>query len=335
MAAHYRDNILHGKDHTNQHLDDGRWRHQESGSYARHASPRRPNGVGSESKDLADFFNKDRIDPPKSAGSGKSKSKPIMVAGNLHNGSAGPQTGGEQTEGASGQQIADNTHTMEVKCGPLLNYRRMENETWYGSVLIVTKGGGSGGNHSIPELRWIVKEKVYIGGAHPREHLENGVGRTNGVSGSSTNGSAKPYETVNGVGSEVPSMSVPTGTTEMNGVSGKETKVLGTKLYSDPANTFWRFNLVVPMQSSEIRIDYEIPGLTFPGSQKKTDAQHFFIPAITESMRIMFHSCNGFSVGTDEDAWSGPALWNDVLRVHEKTPFHVMYEPLVAGIICD
>jgi hypothetical protein len=41
-------------------------------------------------------------------------------------------------------------------------------------------------------------------------------------------------------------------------------------------------------------------------------------------MRIMFHSCNGFSVGTDVDAWSGPALWNDVLRMHEQRPFHVM-----------
>lgn len=38
----------------------------------------------------------------------------------------------------------------------------------------------------------------------------------------------------------------------------------------------------------------------------------------------MFHSCNGFSVGTDEDAWSGPALWNDVMRRHAQVPFHVM-----------
>jgi hypothetical protein len=38
----------------------------------------------------------------------------------------------------------------------------------------------------------------------------------------------------------------------------------------------------------------------------------------------MFHSCNGFSVGTDEDAYSGACLWNDVGRVHAKTPFHVM-----------
>lgn len=38
----------------------------------------------------------------------------------------------------------------------------------------------------------------------------------------------------------------------------------------------------------------------------------------------MFHSCNGFSVGTDEQAWSGPALWNDVMRRHAEVPFHVM-----------
>lgn len=38
----------------------------------------------------------------------------------------------------------------------------------------------------------------------------------------------------------------------------------------------------------------------------------------------MFHSCNGFSVGTDEEAWSGPALWNDVMRRHAEVPFHVM-----------
>ncbi|KAI6946539.1 hypothetical protein KC321_g19272, partial [Hortaea werneckii] len=52
--------------------------------------------------------------------------------------------------------------------------------------------------------------------------------------------------------------------------------------------------------------------------------KRFAIPSKHESMRVMFHSCNGFSVGTDEDAWSGCALWNDVLRVHEEQPFHVM-----------
>jgi hypothetical protein len=108
-----------------------------------------------------------------------------------------------------------------------------------------------------------------------------------------------------------------------SGNSSEESKVPGTKLYSDPSNTFWRFDLQVPMGQSEIECTYSIPGLKFTNGVK-TDKQSFFVPAISESMRIMFHSCNGFSVGTDEAAWSGAALWNDVLRVHQKAPFHVM-----------
>ena len=77
------------------------------------------------------------------------------------------------------------------------------------------------------------------------------------------------------------------------------------------------------MREEEIKCEYSIPDLQFIKG-KKTDKQSFFIPAISDSMRIMFHSCNGFSVGTDEEAWSGAALWNDVQRIHAQKPFHVM-----------
>jgi hypothetical protein len=50
----------------------------------------------------------------------------------------------------------------------------------------------------------------------------------------------------------------------------------------------------------------------------------FFVPPRDESMRILFHSGNGFSLGVDKDAWGGPVFWRDVLRRHVKTPFHVM-----------
>ncbi|KAJ4295874.1 hypothetical protein N0V88_004576 [Collariella sp. IMI 366227] len=59
-------------------------------------------------------------------------------------------------------------------------------------------------------------------------------------------------------------------------------------------------------------------------SRTKPRVNSFFVPAVEESMRIMFHSCNGFSVGTDEEAYSGAALWNDVARKHREKPFHVM-----------
>ena len=100
----------------------------------------------------------------------------------------------------------------------------------------------------------------------------------------------------------------------------------GVKLYEDPKSAFWRFDIEVPFLAQESKWEYGIAGAKYVDS-KKTVApgpKSFYIPSKTNSMRIMFHSCNGFSVGTDTDAWSGCALWNDVLRMHEQKPFHVM-----------
>ncbi|EOD44912.1 putative transcription factor btf3 protein [Neofusicoccum parvum UCRNP2] len=99
------------------------------------------------------------------------------------------------------------------------------------------------------------------------------------------------------------------------------------KLYEDPGKAFWRFRFDVPYLDYEARWEYQIPKLkpvgeaTIDGDPTK---RVFAVPSIAQSMRILFHSCNGFSVGTDVDAWSGPALWNDVNRIHATKPFHVM-----------
>lgn len=110
---------------------------------------------------------------------------------------------------------------------------------------------------------------------------------------------------------------------EAKGRRSNSFDIQGFCLYSDSRNTFWRFNLEVEMEPVEIKWEYELPELRLT-SNTKPPVNSFFVPAIDESMRIMFHSCNGFSVGTDEEAWSGPALWNDVMRRHNETPFHVM-----------
>ncbi|KAL2158507.1 hypothetical protein VTH06DRAFT_4274 [Thermothelomyces fergusii] len=113
-------------------------------------------------------------------------------------------------------------------------------------------------------------------------------------------------------------------TLELRGAKGGGSRTVeGACLYSDPRNTFWRFDLVVEMEGAETEWAYELPGLRF-ASATKPRVNRFSVPAVDESMRIMFHSCNGFSVGTDEAAWSGPALWNDVMRKHRERPFHVM-----------
>ena len=102
--------------------------------------------------------------------------------------------------------------------------------------------------------------------------------------------------------------------------------VPSVKIYADPVKVFWRFALELPLQVFEACWEYSMTGLRFPSgiSSRISSGRNFVVPSTTQSMRIMFHSCNGFSVGTDEDAWSGPALWNDVLRSHNSKPFHVM-----------
>lgn len=79
----------------------------------------------------------------------------------------------------------------------------------------------------------------------------------------------------------------------------------GLKLYSDPDKTFWRFTLRVPLTETEAKWQYTIPNINFLTDVSKEPSREFVVPASTDSMRIMFHSCNGFSVGTDLDFWTG------------------------------
>lgn len=105
-----------------------------------------------------------------------------------------------------------------------------------------------------------------------------------------------------------------------------EAQFYSNVLYSDPRNTFWQFDVEVTMDpEQETQWAYAINGLRFCTGTTKPHTNNFFVPAMCESMRILFFSCNGFSVGTDEEAWSGPALWNDVMRQqNSEAPFHVM-----------
>lgn len=274
----------------NPHASANRWRHQESSAFARHAAqahavPRDPQDRGT-TNDLASFLNRDRVEPenPNAA----PNFKPIMIA-------AGEATGDEQPRAttAHSYEQPDAPDGKEIICGPLLNYRRMDADRWYGSVLVVAKGGGKTQSFA-PHL--ILRPA----GSADTQHA---IPEANGVNG--TNG------TVNGEGSN-----------GANGAGANSTEIQGQCLYSDPRNTFWAFDLSLPLSQAEAKWEYLIPDMRF--SSIRPDRYHFFVPAVNESMRIMFHSCNGFSVGTDEDAWSGPALWNDVNRHHKERPFHVM-----------
>ncbi|KAI5366505.1 putative phoD-like phosphatase, metallophosphatase domain, metallo-dependent phosphatase [Septoria linicola] len=94
----------------------------------------------------------------------------------------------------------------------------------------------------------------------------------------------------------------------------RETKAV--RLHSERGYTFWRFSIEIELASRQCRVAYRI---------NKGPAIGFWVPARGESMNIMFHSCNGFSMSVDSDTFSGPdPLWRDVLNRHQARPFHVM-----------
>ena len=192
--------------------------------------------------------------------------------------------------------ITDAGNRINIMCGPLLNYKGMTNAgstsaSWHGSVLIVSKPG----QHP-PELSF------KYGGPHSRS------------------ASSSPDHPNAGSNNEaLPRL--------QHSNSSLDSRASGVKLYEDLLKAFWRFDLDLPLRDHEASWQYSLPNMYFPSganSRCSSSSRTFVVPSISQSMRILFHSCNGFSVGTDEDAWSGPALWNDVLRLHEQKPFHVM-----------
>ncbi|KAI2472528.1 hypothetical protein F4781DRAFT_342176 [Annulohypoxylon bovei var. microspora] len=97
---------------------------------------------------------------------------------------------------------------------------------------------------------------------------------------------------------------------------GKYKDVRGFRLHAERGHTFWRFNIEVELRDKQQRIAYRI---------NHGPATGFWVPARGQSMNIMFHSCNGFSLSVNPDDFSGPdPMWRDVLNNHQTRPFHVM-----------
>ncbi|KAJ8608610.1 hypothetical protein MRB53_039577 [Persea americana] len=230
----------------------------------------------------------------------------------------------------NGPHIQSTGSGVEVLCGPLLNYRHMSEEhssnpIWHGSVLLVTQPGQTPGDLTIRRAGEVngvnglsnshapAQENGLVNGhsiqenglAHGVTSQQNGLqnGISNGIESSQTNGHA------NGV----------------NGSSSGDKTFTANKLYEDPTKAFFQWSIDVPFLDAETTWEYSIPQLREKKDQQPVSKpMRFVVASKHESFRIMFHSCNGFSVGTDEEEWSGPALWNDVLRIHEKRPFHIM-----------
>lgn len=64
-------------------------------------------------------------------------------------------------------------------------------------------------------------------------------------------------------------------------------KATGFKLHAERGVTFWRFNLEIELTERQVRIAYRINNGASVG---------FWIPGRGQTMNVMFHSCNGFSM---------------------------------------
>lgn len=82
-----------------------------------------------------------------------------------------------------------------------------------------------------------------------------------------------------------PGRSTVRGKTGAKGGRGQE--VRGVRLHAERGVTFWRFNLEVELGEQQARIAYSINQAASVG---------FWVPAKGQTMNIMFHSCNGFSL---------------------------------------
>jgi len=181
---------------------------------------------------------------------------------------------------------------LDVICGPLLNYRRTDypdgpDPIWHGSVLVVAKSGARPPPAlTLKKLGAVALQDVRLAGAVSNIDDSHGNGEEEDAGESS-------FEAV--------------------------------KLYSDLTKVFWSFAVSLPLGLTESRWQYTLPNMRLTClAHLPSLSRVFAVPAKDQSFRMMFHSCNGFSFGTDEEAYSGPCLWNDVNRMHDIKPFHVM-----------
>lgn len=249
----------------------------------------------------------------------------------------------------TGTKGSPETNTEPISQSTDNSAARSTRETWRGSVMIVTQDSQSNykenpvlrlfsrpkrllppppqqvaGEELAPEyidpIAGLIKlarngQAIYV---RPVDHLPEGkdLSRTENDDGL-FEGSPSPLDTNEG---NAPSAaSTNKRTLDQDGESlGRYQEVRGVRLYADPVRdvTFWRFSLEVELNDTEQHIAYRI---------NRGPAQGFWVPGRGQSMNIMFHSCNGFSMSVNPDLFSGPdPMWRDVLNNHEFRPFHVM-----------
>jgi hypothetical protein len=248
---------------------------------------------------------------------------------------------------------------LYLKCGPLLRFRGIRRETirsarsataktrdvWKGSVMIVTVDSKS--DYTTPPTLRLFKQPIHLLPPPPTEINEatgqkldpeyddpiagqvklSRVGKTlyvRPVEALPEKRDLSRVENDKGLFEERRTAPVPDASPGGGPPRrlpdgerlGKVKEISGARLFSERGVTFWKFNLEVELGSNQTRLGYRI---------NRGPAVGFWVPARGETMNMMFHSCNGFSMSVESNEFSGPdPLWRDVLNAHQTRPFHVM-----------
>ncbi|KAI0003344.1 hypothetical protein BJV74DRAFT_876259 [Russula compacta] len=199
---------------------------------------------------------------------------------------------------------------LQFMCGPLLRYDTVdEHGVWHGAAMIVTADAGST-YEPFPTLRyrWDPKRTA----SHRRQRSVQGAQGLD-LGPHPADPMAQHYRSQADDG-------------HLEGPSVVEKSVLGTEIYayggSGGTYTFWRFLMQIPLDDSEMKIQYSInDGLEID----------FFVPGRRQTMRLAAYSCNGFSAGVNVDNFRGPGfqtgydpVWVDLLAQHAEQPFHLL-----------
>jgi hypothetical protein len=159
---------------------------------------------------------------------------PEETRGDDHPALTGPAEAREQMGSAAEAPI----DIREIACGPLINYRRREGSRAIYSVLAVTRGGG--------------KVQAFV----PTLNLRR-IGRVDGdhVVESAATGNDTKVDTHTNGGAQA-------------AVGNTAVEIGSTCLYSDPRATFWRFDLAVELEETEVKWEYTLPELSFASKTK-------------------------------------------------------------------
>ncbi|THH33013.1 hypothetical protein EUX98_g1210 [Antrodiella citrinella] len=211
---------------------------------------------------------------------------------------------------------------LQFMAGPLLRYDTVEDGVWKGAALIVTADAGSVYTPNAPTLTYAWDPNSPANGHHQRNKSRSTVGHH---SFDLSPHPADPYGSTFSNGS-VPAIS-PNAIYQH--VPGED---IWAYVGNGGAYTFWRFLIEIPLEASEMRIDYCI-----------NDGQYlsFHVPGRGYNVRWAAYSCNGFSAGVNPEDFRGPGfasgydpVWTDLLQKHTEQPYHV----LVGGgdqLYCD